>query len=57
MEYHQVDGMAMIFQEGEVSDMPPLPENFKKCGNLEFSWEQLKNLPGKAHMGRFNNVS
>ncbi|KAJ8298492.1 hypothetical protein KUTeg_025023 [Tegillarca granosa] len=36
IEIHQVEGMALVFQEGEKSDMAPVPDKFHKCG--DFNW-------------------
>ena len=33
IEVHQISGMAVILQEGEVDDMPPTPDGFPTCGN------------------------
>ncbi|KAF5269726.1 hypothetical protein FQA39_LY08649 [Lamprigera yunnana] len=32
--YHLSVGMSLIFQVGNRSDMPPVPNNFPKCGNF-----------------------
>ena len=34
IEVHQIAGMAVILQEGEVDDMPPTPDGFPTCGNF-----------------------
>ena len=57
MEDHQVDGMAMVFQEGEVSEMPNLPDNFKKCGNIPYSWEALEAASGQLQIGKWLGAS
>ncbi|XP_076675785.1 uncharacterized protein LOC143372965 [Andrena cerasifolii] len=32
---HQVDGMQLVVQVGELSDLPPVPPNFPKCGDFK----------------------
>ncbi|VEN58993.1 unnamed protein product [Callosobruchus maculatus] len=32
-DVHMIVGMGFIFQVGELSDLPPVPENFPRCGN------------------------
>ena len=51
MEYHTLKGMALIWQVGELEQMPPLPKNFKKCGNFEMSWEEFENLSAGKSRG------
>lgn len=31
--YHLVIGMSLVFQVGELTDLPPVPTNFPKCGD------------------------
>ncbi|KOC69892.1 Laccase-5 [Habropoda laboriosa] len=33
--YHQIVGMEVVIQVGELRDLPPVPRNFPKCGNFE----------------------
>ncbi|XP_076675786.1 uncharacterized protein LOC143372966 [Andrena cerasifolii] len=33
--YHQMDGMELIVQIGELLDLPPVPSNFPKCGDFK----------------------
>ena len=37
MEIHQIEGMAMIIQEGEQDEWPAYPDNFPKCGSFKYS--------------------
>jgi hypothetical protein len=30
---HQETGMFMVFQVGDTTDIPSVPQNFPKCGN------------------------
>lgn len=32
-QYHIVIGMNLVFQIGNLEDLPPVPENFPRCGN------------------------
>nr|CAH7760855.1 unnamed protein product [Callosobruchus chinensis] len=32
-DVHMIVGMAFIFQVGELSDLPPVPDDFPRCGN------------------------
>ncbi|KAF5290994.1 hypothetical protein FQA39_LY14525 [Lamprigera yunnana] len=32
--FHLITGMSAVFQVGEVSEMPPPPDGFPKCGNF-----------------------
>ncbi|XP_073980243.1 uncharacterized protein [Rhodnius prolixus] len=32
--FHQETGMAVVFQVGEPSDLPPIPKGFPTCGNF-----------------------
>lgn len=32
--YHHAVGMELVFQVGEQSDLPAVPENFPRCGNF-----------------------
>ncbi|XP_033742548.1 L-ascorbate oxidase-like [Pecten maximus] len=34
IEVHQIAGMSLVLQEGEITDMPPLPKGFPVCGNF-----------------------
>ncbi|XP_072044923.1 uncharacterized protein [Amphiura filiformis] len=31
--FHLMDGMAIVLQVGETSDLPPIPEDFPRCGS------------------------
>lgn len=33
IEFHVEVGMALIFKVGEHSQMPPVPQDFPRCGN------------------------
>ena len=37
MEIDQIEGMAMIIQEGEQAEWPAYPDNFPKCGSFKYS--------------------
>ncbi|KAE8747739.1 hypothetical protein FOCC_FOCC005562 [Frankliniella occidentalis] len=32
--YHLVTGMSVVLQVGELSDMPPAPRGFPRCGDF-----------------------
>lgn len=34
VELHLETGMMLVFQVGDPSDVPPVPDNFPKCGNF-----------------------
>ncbi|XP_062618572.1 uncharacterized protein LOC134280160 [Saccostrea cucullata] len=40
LTHHQADGMILVAQEGDISDMPPVPPNFPTCSNFRFNPEQ-----------------
>ncbi|CAH1796369.1 unnamed protein product [Owenia fusiformis] len=44
IEFHNEEGMALIFKAGDVSDMNTAPSNMKTCGNFEFSGEEFQSL-------------
>ncbi|XP_060062633.1 uncharacterized protein LOC132543181 [Ylistrum balloti] len=44
IEMHQISGMAVLLQEGETSDMNPVPEGFPTCGDFNFSEDEFKRL-------------
>ena len=46
MEYHNADGMSLIFQEGDIDNMNSLPAGFKTCGNFEWNEEAFRNKLG-----------
>ena len=37
MEIDQIEGMAMIIEEGEQDEWPAYPDNFPKCGSFKYS--------------------
>ena len=48
MEYHNHDGMAVVFRAGTVDDMPPLPAQIPRCASFDFSateFQQIFSLP------------
>ena len=53
MESHNANGMALVIQEGNVSDMNRLPTGFKTCGNFDWSEEEFQSLrkepSGRCH--------
>ncbi|OWF54327.1 Laccase-2 [Mizuhopecten yessoensis] len=55
IEMHQVAGMAVLFQEGDISDMTPTPEGFPTCGDFEFSEEEFKRLTSGKKTTSFQN--
>ncbi|XP_069129164.1 uncharacterized protein [Argopecten irradians] len=44
IEIHQIMGMALILQVGDVDEMPPTPKNFPTCGSFDFSQEEFEKL-------------
>ncbi|XP_062605180.1 uncharacterized protein LOC134266971 [Saccostrea cucullata] len=42
IEIHQIAGMAVLFQEGDVSDMEPVPEGFPTCGSFQMTPEEFR---------------
>ncbi|XP_060073312.1 uncharacterized protein LOC132553117 [Ylistrum balloti] len=42
IEIHQITGMALILQVGDVDQMPPTPKNFPTCGNFNFPQEEFE---------------
>ncbi|XP_071960009.1 uncharacterized protein [Antedon mediterranea] len=46
LEFHVELGMALIVRVGEQSDLPPVPNDFYKCGNF-------LNIPGSVNCGHF----
>ncbi|XP_062618563.1 uncharacterized protein LOC134280151 [Saccostrea cucullata] len=40
LTHHQEEGMSLVVQEGDISDMPPVPPNFPTCNNFRFNPEQ-----------------
>ncbi|XP_013385769.1 L-ascorbate oxidase [Lingula anatina] len=55
IEVHTVEGMAMVLQEGEQSEMPPVPSKIPKCANFEMNDkefdEALQWKPNVANLG------
>lgn len=47
IEMHQIAGMAVLFQEGEDSDMTPTPKTFPTCGDFEFTEEEFATLTSR----------
>ncbi|CAD5120376.1 DgyrCDS8948 [Dimorphilus gyrociliatus] len=43
MEFHNEEGMAMILQVGEMSDMTEPPIDMNNCGNFEWNDESFSN--------------
>ncbi|XP_021372474.1 L-ascorbate oxidase-like [Mizuhopecten yessoensis] len=41
IEIHQITGMALILQVGDVDQMPSTPKNFPTCGNFNFPQEEF----------------
>lgn len=41
IEIHQISGMAVLLQEGEIADMEPVPEGFPTCGNFKMTEEEF----------------
>jgi hypothetical protein len=41
IELHQIAGMAVLLQEGEISDMEPTPEGFPTCGSFKMTSEEF----------------
>ncbi|XP_033744232.1 uncharacterized protein LOC117330123 [Pecten maximus] len=44
IEIHQITGMALILQVGDVDEMPPTPKNFPTCGNFKFPKEEFDEI-------------
>lgn len=42
IEIHQIAGMAVLLQEGDISDMEPVPEGFPTCGSFQMSEKEFK---------------
>ena len=42
VELHQVEGMALIIQEGQPEDMTTPPRNFPTCGWFDWSEEEFE---------------
>nr|XP_011452039.2 laccase-3 [Crassostrea gigas] len=42
IEIHQIAGMAVLLQEGDTSDMEPVPEGFPTCGSFQMSEKEFK---------------
>ncbi|KAK2168045.1 hypothetical protein LSH36_21g09034 [Paralvinella palmiformis] len=42
MVFHAAQGMALIIQEGEMEQMPPVPKNFKSCGSFIWSDDDFR---------------
>ncbi|XP_072046495.1 uncharacterized protein [Amphiura filiformis] len=51
--YHVADGMAVVIQVGEPSDLPPIPDNFPRCG----SWSPCDDEGDDSEKGRKNGAS
>ncbi|OAD62113.1 Laccase-5 [Eufriesea mexicana] len=49
--FHQIAGMEVIFQVGEVRDIPSVPKNFPRCGNYKPAI-QVKNKDSKRKINR-----
>ena len=47
MESHNENGMALVIQEGNVTDMNRLPVGFKTCGSFDWSEEEFLTLSQK----------
>nr|XP_022325863.1 laccase-like [Crassostrea virginica] len=41
IENHQISGMAVLLQEGEIADMEPVPEGFPTCGSFKMTEEEF----------------
>ncbi|XP_021372420.1 L-ascorbate oxidase-like [Mizuhopecten yessoensis] len=48
IEIHQITGMALILQVGDVDQMPPTPNNFPTCGNFNFPQEEFEDMTKKS---------
>ncbi|XP_033744030.1 laccase-2-like [Pecten maximus] len=58
IEMHQISGMAVLFQEGEISEMTPTPEGFPTCGDFQFSEEEFARLTANRKISpRHNKTS
>ncbi|KAK3085316.1 hypothetical protein FSP39_001371 [Pinctada imbricata] len=44
IEIHQIAGMALILQEGDISDMAPTPPGFPTCGNFFLTDDVLQTI-------------
>ncbi|XP_060073311.1 uncharacterized protein LOC132553116 [Ylistrum balloti] len=44
IEIHQITGMALVLQVGDVDQMPPTPINFPTCGNFNFPREEFEDI-------------
>ncbi|XP_013378830.1 L-ascorbate oxidase isoform X1 [Lingula anatina] len=42
LEFHHLEGMAMVLQEGEPSEMPPVPSKIPKCEDFEMSDKEFE---------------
>ncbi|XP_061167209.1 uncharacterized protein LOC133176053 [Saccostrea echinata] len=40
LTHHQINGMNLVMQEGDIQDMPPVPPNFPTCNNFLSNLEQ-----------------
>ncbi|XP_021372423.1 uncharacterized protein LOC110462667 [Mizuhopecten yessoensis] len=48
IEIHQITGLALILQVGDVDQMPPTPKNFPTCGNFNFPQEEFEDMTKKS---------
>lgn len=51
IEVHQVLGMSLVLQAGEVTDMPPLPRGFPTCGGYRPDTEIKENTSLLKRLG------
>ncbi|XP_069129301.1 uncharacterized protein [Argopecten irradians] len=51
IEVHQVFGMSLVLQAGEVTDMPPLPRGFPTCGGYRPDTEIKENTSLLKRLG------
>ena len=47
VEIHHVEGMGLIVQIGDESDMNPPPKGFATCGTFDWSADEFEVSPTK----------
>ena len=55
MEYHNTEGMGLVFQVGEPEQMNPPPVNMRTCG--DFYWSSEEFIQRVTHPGLLTGKS
>ncbi|XP_011062898.1 PREDICTED: laccase-5-like isoform X2 [Acromyrmex echinatior] len=56
IEFHAEVGMALIFKVGENEEMPPVPNNFPKCGDWKLTNKTITNYKQSKNNEYLDNM-